>query len=233
METLNHIRTIIKREWNAYFNSPIAYVFIVIFLALAGFFTFSLSRFFEAGQADLRAFFIWLPWLFLILVPAAAMRLWAEERRSGTIELLLTLSVTNTQATIGKFLAAWFFLILALILTFPLVLTTFYLGSPDLGVIISGYVGGALLAGAFLGIGIFTSALTRNQVISFVISVIIGLLVILIGFPPVTEIFSRLAPGWLVNILAGFSVMPAFMPRSWILSIVAHKWGHASTCTVI
>ncbi|HOW96171.1 MAG TPA: ABC transporter permease [Kiritimatiellia bacterium] len=210
MESLRHIRSIARREWSAYFNSPIAYVFIVIFLALAGFFTFSVARFYEEGQADLRGFFFWHPWLYLILVPAAAMRLWAEERRSGSMELLLTLSVTPAQALLGKFLAAGLFLLLALGLTFPLVLTALYLGSPDLGPVISGYVGSALLAGAYLAVGLFTSALTKNQVVSFVLAVVLGLFLILAGFPPVTDLLAQWAPEWLVNGVAAFSFMPHF-----------------------
>ncbi|MBP7831016.1 MAG: ABC transporter permease subunit [Kiritimatiellae bacterium] len=210
MESLTHVRSIARREWSAYFNSPIAYVFIVIFLALAGFFTFSVAHFYEAGQADLRGFFFWHPWLYLILVPAAAMRLWAEERRSGTVELLLTLAVTPAQAVLGKFLAAWLFLLLALGLTFPVALTAAYLGAPDPGPIVCGYIGSALLAGAYLAVGLFTSALTRNQVVSFVLAVVLGLFLILAGFPPVTDLLSRWAPGWLVDGVAAFSFMPHF-----------------------
>jgi ABC-2 type transport system permease protein len=203
-------RAIAKREWNAYFNSPVAYVFIIIFLVLSGFFTFSVSRFYEAGQADLQSFFFWHPWLYLILVPAAAMRLWAEERRSGTIELLLTMPVTTTQAILGKFFAAWMFLALALALTFPVVLTAYYLGRPDAGPIVCGYVGSALLAGAFVAVGMFTSALTRNQVISFILAVVIGLFLILAGFPPVTELVGRFAPVWFVEGVAAFSFVSHF-----------------------
>lgn len=209
-ESCRHVTTLFKREWNAYFNSPIAYVFIMIFLALAGFMTFAVSRFYEAGQADLRGFFIWHPWLYLILVPAVAMRLWAEERRSGTIELLFTLSITPAQAIAGKFLAAWLFLALALGLTFPIVWTALYLGSPDLGVIFAGYIGSALLAGAYLSVGMFTSALTRNQVISFILAVVLGLFLILAGFPPVTDLLARWTPTWLVDGIASFSFMTHF-----------------------
>ena len=188
------MRAVTKREWGAYFNSPVAYIFIIIFLALAGFFTFSVSRFYEAGQADLRPFFFWHPWLYLILVPAVAMRLWAEERRTGTVELLLTLPVTPMQAILGKFLAAWGFLILALALTFPVVASAYFLGRPDAGVIATGYVGSALLAGGYVAVGMMTSALTRNQVIAFVLAVIIGLFLMLAGFPPVTGFLGNHAP---------------------------------------
>ena len=200
-------RAIFKREWLAYFNAPVAYVFIVIFLALAGFFTFNVSRFYEAGQADLQSFFFWHPWLYLILVPAVAMRLWAEERRSGTIELLLTMPVTTTQAILGKFAAAWAFLGLALLLTFPMVCTVYYLGRPDGGAIACGYLGSLLLAGAYLAIGMFTSAMTRNQVISFILAVVIGIFLILAGYPPVTDTLSKVAPAWLVDGVAAFSFM--------------------------
>ena len=207
MESWSRVKAIAKREWGAYFNSPVAYVFIVIFLALAGFFTFAVGRFYEGGQAVLTPFFFWHPWLFLILVPAVAMKLWAEERRSDTIELLLTLPVTPMQAIVGKFLAAWLFLILAIVLTFPVVLTAMYLGRPDLGVVFCGYLGSILLAGSYLAVGMFTSALTKNQVISFVLAVVFGLFLILAGFPPVTELFSRFAPAWLVDGIAAFSFM--------------------------
>lgn len=203
-------RTIAKREWSAYFNSPVAYVFIVIFLVLSGFFTFSVSRLFEAGQADLQSFFFWHPWLYLILVPAVAMRLWAEERRSGTIELLLTMPVTTRQAVLGKFAAAWGFLCLALAFTFPVVLTVGYLGQPDFGPIFCGYLGSALLAGAYVAVGLFTSALTRNQVISFIVAVVIGLFMILAGFPPVTDLLARVAPPAVVDAVAAFSFITHF-----------------------
>ena len=169
-----------------------------------------MSHYYEAGQADLRAFFFWHPWVYLILVPAAAMRLWAEERRSGTIELLLSLPVTMAQAIAGKFLAAWVFLGIGLVLTFPIVLTTLYLGSPDMGVVLGSYVGSFLLAGAYLSVGVLTSALTRNQVISFVLSVVICIFLVLAGWPPVTDILVKWAPQWLVSGVASFSVMPHY-----------------------
>lgn len=196
---------ILKREWKAYFNSPVAYVFIVIFLALAGFFTFNVSRLYESGRADLGGFFFWHPWLYLILVPAVAMRLWAEERRTGTLELLLTMPVTTAQAIAGKFAAAWLFMMLALALTFPVVVTVFYLGQPDPGPIVAGYLGSALLAGAYLAVGTFTSAITRNQVVSFILSAVIGLFLLLAGYPPVTDILTAIAPPWVVSVVSGFS----------------------------
>lgn len=208
--SLRHIVTIAKRELNGYFSSPVAYVFIVIFLLLTGFFTFMVSGFLDQRQAVLAPFFVWHPWFYLFLVPAAAMRLWSEERRLGTMELLLTMPITAWQAILGKFLASWAFLGLALVLTFPIVMTVNYLGSPDNGVIFCGYVGSLLLAGGYLAIGCMTSALTRNQVISFVLSVVICLFLILSGWPPVTGFFSRWTPNWFVEMLAAFSVMPHF-----------------------
>lgn len=207
---LGHIWTITKRELSGYFASPVAYVFIVIFLLLNGFFTFMLGHFFEIGEASLsRSFFQWHPWLYLFLVPAAGMRLWAEERRLGTLELLLTMPITAWQAIVGKFLASWIFLIIALALTFPVVITVSYLGDPDSGAIFAGYVGSALLAGAYLAITCLTSALTRNQVISFILSVVICFFLILAGWEPVTNLVANVAPQ-LVKFVASFSVMPHF-----------------------
>ncbi|MBW1784844.1 MAG: ABC transporter permease subunit [Deltaproteobacteria bacterium] len=201
---------ILLREFGGYFGSPVAYVFIVIFLMLCGFFTFSLSHFYEIGQADLQAFFGWHPWIFLFLVPAVGMRLWAEERRTGTMELILTLPVTLVQVIVGKFLAAWLFIGVALILTFPMVLTVIYLGDPDMGAVLCGYFGSFLMAGAYLSVGCMTSAMTRNQVISFILSVVICLFLVLAGWPPVTDVLTGWAPVWLVNVVAGFSFMPHF-----------------------
>jgi len=210
MDSIRDTKAIIKRELASYFESPVAYVFMVVFLMLIGFLTFFVSRFYESGQADLRGFFFWHPWMFLILVPAAAMRLWAEERRAGTIETLLNLPVTITQVILGKFLAAWIFIGLIVVLTFPIVLTTVYLGAPDRGAIICGYIGSLLLAGAYLAVGMLTSALTRNQVISFVLSLVICLFLLLAGWPPVTDLMVRWAPEWLVRGVAAFSFMPHY-----------------------
>ena len=207
---LGNIAAIAKREISGYFASPVAYVFIVIFLLLSGFFTFMVGGFFERREASLTAFFVWHPWLYLFLVPAAGMRLWSEERRLGTIELLLTMPVTAWQAIVGKFLASWLFLGLALALSFPMVMTVCYLGSPDLGVIFCGYVGSLLMAGAYLAVSCMTSALTRNQVVSFILSVVICLFLILAGWPPVTNLLVRWAPNWFVEGVAAFSVMPHF-----------------------
>ncbi|MEO7300199.1 MAG: ABC transporter permease [Verrucomicrobiota bacterium] len=210
MNSWSNIKTITKRELGGYFSSPVAYVFIVIFLLLAGFFTFMAGGFFERGEASLTSFFTWHPWLYLFLVPAVGMRLWSEERRLGTIELLLTMPITTWQAILGKFLASWLFLILALVLTFPVIITVNYLGHPDNGVIFCAYVGSLLMAGAYLAISCMTSALTRNQVVSFIISVVICLFLILCGFPPVTNLLLRLEKPRLVEAVASFSVMTHF-----------------------
>src|SRR5437764_7131115 len=168
MNAWNNIVASMKRELGGYFTSPVAYVFLVIFLLLTGFFTFTVGNFFERGEASLVSFFTWHPWLYLFLVPAAGMRLWSEERRLGTLELLLTMPITTWQAIVGKFLASWLFLILALALTFPVWLTVNWLGNPDNGVIMAGYVGSALLAGAYLAISCMTSALRRIAVVRFI-----------------------------------------------------------------
>jgi ABC-2 type transport system permease protein len=187
MNALANIKAITKREICAYFGSPVAYVFIVIFLLLTGFFTFMIGGFFERGEASLKdSFFVWHPWLYLFLVPAVGMRLWSEERRQGTLEFLMTLPITPWQAIVGKFISSWIFLGLALFMTFPVVMTVRYLGSPDMGAIIAGYIGSFFMAGAYLAITCLTSAMTRNQVISFIISVTICLALILAGWPPVT-----------------------------------------------
>ena len=204
------IRIICQRELTGYFTSPVAYVFLVIFLLLTGFFTFTAGAFFERGEAGLGAFFGWHPWLYLVLVPAIGMRLWAEERRAGTIELLLTLPVTAWQAIVGKFLASWLFLALALVLTFPIVLTANILGEPDNGAILAGYVGSLFLAGAYLAFTCMTSAMTRNQVVAFILSVVICLFLILAGFNPVTDLLARWASPAFVDTVAAFSVITHF-----------------------
>src|SRR5436190_1112777 len=204
-----NIRTIAKRELGGYFASPVAYVFIVIFLLLCGFFTFMLGGFFERKEASLVSFFLWHPWLYLFLVPAVGMRMWSEERRLGTMELLLTMPITAWQAIVGKFLASWVFLLLALVLTFPVVITVNYLGHPDNGVILCGYVASFLLAGAYLAVSAMTSAMTRNQVVSFIIAVVICLFLILAGWPPVTDLLRVNFPK-LVGLVAAFSVIPHF-----------------------
>jgi ABC-2 type transport system permease protein len=203
--------TIFKREFKGYFESPVAYVFLVVFLVLLGFLTFSVNRFYDRGIADLQPFFFWHPWVYLLLVPAATMGLWAEEHRVGTIELLFTMPITMTEAVLGKFLAAWLFIVTATALTIPVIVPTVcMLGNPDLTVIISGYIGSFLLAGACVSIGMLTSAFTRNQVISFVLGLLICLLLLLCGFDPVTSWFTGWAPQWLVSGIASMSLMPHF-----------------------
>ena len=204
------VTTIVKRELTGYFVSPVAYVFLVIFLLLTGFFTFTVGNFFERGEASLVSFFTWHPWLYLFLVPAVGMRLWSEERRLGTMELLLTMPVTTWQAIIGKFLASWVFLLLALVLTFPVWVTVNWLGDPDNGVIVAGYVGSAFLAAAYLAISCMTSAMTRNQVISFIVSVVICLFLLLAGYTPVTDFLVKWASPVVVQVVAAFSVMTHF-----------------------
>jgi len=207
---MREIWVIAKRELGSYFTSPVAYVFLVIFLLLTGFFTFTAGQFFERGEAGLSAFFGWHPWLYLVLVPAVGMRLWAEERRAGTLELLLTMPIAPWQAILGKFLASWFFLGVALVLTFPVVLTVNVLGSPDNGTIFAGYLGSLFLSGAYLALTCLTSALTRNQVVAFILSVVACLFLILAGFNPVTDLMVRWASPAFVDVVAAFSVVTHF-----------------------
>jgi ABC-2 type transport system permease protein len=201
---------VMRRELSGYFSTPVAWVFIVIFLVMAGVFTFYIGDFYDRGIADLDPFFTFHPWLYLFLVPAIAMRLWAEERRSGTVELLLTLPLTTWQAVLGKFLAAWLFVGLALLLTFPIWLTANYLGEPDNGVIVAGYVGSWLMAGGFLAIGSCMSALTRNQVVAFILSVVVCFAFLLSGLPMVMDLFSGWAPQALLDTVADFSFLAHF-----------------------
>jgi ABC-2 type transport system permease protein len=198
-----------RRELGGYFATPVAVVFIVIFLALQGVLTFNLGNFFDRNQADLVPFFNFIPWVFLLLVPAITMRLWAEERRLGTIELLLTLPITLGQAVIGKFLAAWAFCAIALVLTFPFVITVNYLGHPDNGVIATGYLGALLVAGSFLSVGAALSAATKNQVIAFVLAVAICFIFAVASYPVVTDFLSRSSPE-LASFARGISVADRF-----------------------
>lgn len=210
-EGLRNTLTVFRRELKSYFESPVAYVFMIVFLLLTGFLTFSVNQFYERRIADLDPFFFWLPWVYLLLVPAATMSLWAEERRTGTIELLLTMPLTMTQAIMGKFLAAWLFIAMCVLLTVvPMVGTALYLGHPDLGAIVCGYVGAILLAGAYVSVGMLTSAMTRNQVISFVLALSACFVMLLAGWEPVTGFFARWAPVWVVNTVAAMSFMPSF-----------------------
>ncbi|MBM4201166.1 MAG: ABC transporter permease [Gammaproteobacteria bacterium] len=207
---MNPVWTVFRRELRSYFATPVAYVFIVIFLLLSGSFTFYLGGFYQRGQADLEPFFSFHPWLYLFLVPAVAMRLWAEERKSGTIELLLTLPITMWQAVLGKFLAAWAFVGVALALTFPIWITVNYLGDPDNGVIVTSYLGSFLMAGAFLAIGACISATTRNQVIAFILTVVVCFLLLLAGYPLVLDFFRSFAPQGVVDAIAGLSFLTHF-----------------------
>jgi ABC-2 type transport system permease protein len=201
---------ILRRELASYFATPLAYVFILIFLVLAAALTFYLGNFFERGQADLVPFFNFHPWLYLFLVPAVSMRLWAEERKSGSIELLLTQPVTLWQAVLGKFLAAWIFVALALALTFPLWITVNYLGNPDNGAIFAAYLGSLFMAGGFLAVGSCMSALTRNQVIAFILTAVVCFLLLLAGFPLVLDTVRGWAPQAIVDAVASLSFLSHF-----------------------
>ena len=207
---MNLIRALFTRELRSYFATPVAYVFIVIYLVLMGTFTFYLGQFFERGQADLSSFFNFHPWLYLFLVPAISMRLWAEERKTGSIELLMTMPITAWQAVLGKYLAAWAFTGIALALTFPVWITVNYLGGPDNGAILAAYVGSMLMAGGFLAIGACLSATTRNQVIAFVITIVVCFGFLLSGFPMVLDLFSGWAPQALVDGIASLSFLTHF-----------------------
>jgi ABC-2 type transport system permease protein len=207
---MRNVLVIAKRELGNYFATPVAYVFIVIFLLLNGIFTFYLGGLYERGQADLQPFFVYHPWLYLFLIPAFSMRLWSEERKSGSIELLMTLPVSVTDAVLGKFFAAWIFTGIALALTFPVWITVNYLGNPDNPVILAGYIGSLLMAGAFLSIGSCISAITKNQVIAFVISVVLCFGFILSGFPLVLDFFSGWAPQALLNAISYLSFLTHF-----------------------
>lgn len=206
----SNIWYIMKREFNGYFATPVAYVFLIIFLLIAGFATFYVGNFFARGEADLYPFFNMHPWLYLLLIPAISMRLWAEERKSGSVELLMTLPVSVFEAVLGKFLAAWAFTGLALILNFPLWITVNILGNPDNGVIFAGFVGSWLMAGGFLSIGATISSVTKNQVIAFVLSVIVSLIFVLAGYGIVLDFFSSWAPQTLVDVISSFSFLTHF-----------------------
>lgn len=207
---MSQFRVVLSRELSSYFATPLAYVFIVIFLMLSGAFTFFLGGFFERGQADLWPFFNFHPWLYLFLVPAISMRLWAEERKSGTIELLMTLPLSLRSVVFGKFFAAWLFTGVALALTFPIWITVNYLGNPDNGAILAGYLGSWLMAGGFLAIGSCISATTKNQVIAFIITVVICFLFVVSGFNIVLDWFTSWAPDALVDSVAALSFLTHF-----------------------
>ncbi|MHC4753727.1 MAG: ABC transporter permease [Planctomycetota bacterium] len=206
---MNGFSAVFKRELKSYFTTPVAYVFLVVFLFFSGYLPFK-QGFFEIRQADMRMFFMNLPLLFAFMVPATAMRLWSEERRVGSIELLLTLPITVIQAVLGKFFAAWTFLAIALSLTFPMVITVCYLGEPDIGLIITGYIGSLLMAGGFLAIGCFFSAMSKNQVISFVLSVVACAVLVFAGMPTTMDYLSTFLPGGLVTAIEGMSLQTHF-----------------------
>ncbi|HEY2068540.1 MAG TPA: hypothetical protein VGG48_03210 [Rhizomicrobium sp.] len=207
---MNQLWPIFKREFLAYFATPLAYVFIVIFLFTMGLFTFYVGHFYDNGVADLSVFFAYHPWLYLFFIPALSMRLWAEERRSGTLELLLTLPVPLWVAVLAKYLAAWAFTAVALFLTFPIWLTVNFLGSPDNGVILASYIGSLLMAGGYLAIGSAISATTNNQVIAFVVSVVVCFLFTISGVPFVIDFFRAIAPFAVVNAISSFSFLTHF-----------------------
>jgi ABC-2 type transport system permease protein len=207
---MNGVVAVLKRELASYFATPIAYVFIVIFLVLTSTFTFYLGNFYERGQADLASFFTFHPWLFLFLVPALGMRLWAEERKSGSIELLMTLPIEVWQAVLGKFLAAWLFTGIAIALTFPMWITVNYLGDPDNGVIVAAYIGSFLMAGGFLAVASCISATTKNQVIAFILSVVACFLLLLAGFELVLDFFSGWMPQAVIDAIASLSFLTHF-----------------------
>jgi len=208
------IKAIFNRELGGYFATPIAFIFIVIFLLMSAFFTFELGNFYFRGQADLEPFFSYHPWLYLFLIPAISMRIWAEERKTGSIELLLTLPVTTADAVVGKFLAAWCFSGIALLLTFPIWLTVNYLGSPDNGIIVAAYVGSWLMAGAFLSLGCCLSAVTRNQVIAFILSISASLLFVLAGYSMVLNSFQGWLPSVVIDAIAQLSFLTHFQSIS-------------------
>ena len=205
-----NIAAIYRREMRSYFSTPLAYVFIVIFLMLAGIFTFYLGGFFARAQADLEPFFTWHPWLYLFLAPALGMRLWAEERKTGTFELLMTLPVSMGDAVLGKFLAAWSMMAISLALTFPIWITVNVLGTPDNGVIVAGYLGSLLMSGAYLAVSACVSSATRNQVIAFVVSVVLCFTFLLLGFPLILDLFKPLLPGAVISFMSTVGFLQHF-----------------------
>jgi len=207
---MSAVMIVARREWKSYFSTPLAYIFLVVFLVLCGFSTFELGGFFQRNQADLQPFFSYQPWLYLFLVPAIAMRIWAEERKSGSIELLLTLPLTLRSIVIGKFLAAWFFVGLALLLTFPLWITVNYLGEPDNGAILAAYLGSWLMAGGFLAIGCCLSASSKSQVITFVLTASVCFLFVLLGLPVLLTSMAAIFPQPLIDFIAQFSLLTHF-----------------------
>ena len=207
---MKQIGPLFKREFLGYFRSPVAYVFLIVFSVASIILAFFVGQFFKFNQASMDRYSMFYPWLFLFLIPAAGMRLWSEEKRTGTVELLFTLPITTLEAVLGKFLAAWAFLTLAIFLSLPLVGTISYLGSPDWGVIICTYIGAVLMAGSYLGVCSLTSALTKNQVISFVLSLVVCLMILFLGWSVFTEILSGMLPVWAVDLISNFSFITHF-----------------------
>jgi ABC-2 type transport system permease protein len=207
---LRNVGLVFRRELAAYFATPLAYIFIVIFLVMAGTLTFFVGGFLSRDQADLQTFFAFHPWLYLFLVPALSMRLWAEERRLGTVELFLTLPISMTTAVVGKFLAAWAFTAIALALTFPMWITVAFLGNPDHGVIVASYIGSLLMAGSYLAVGAMISATTKNQVIAFVVTAAVALVLTLAGSPAVLTFLTGWAPAELIESVANFGFVTHF-----------------------
>ncbi|MBK8175363.1 MAG: ABC transporter permease subunit [Rhodospirillales bacterium] len=207
---LRETGAVAKRELGGYFSTPVAYVFIVIFLAVASALTFYVGGFFERQQASLEPFFSFHPWLYLFLIPAVSMRLWAEERKSGTVELLMTMPLSSSMAVVGKFVAAWLFIGVALILTFPLWITVNVLGEPDNGVIVAGYLGSFLMAGAFLAIGSCMSAFTRNQVVAFILAAAVCFLFCMAGLELVQDVVQQVFPPVVAETVAGLSFLSRF-----------------------
>ncbi len=208
---LQAFNAVVKRELGQYFLTPLAYIFLAIFLLFSGVCTFYLGRLYESGQADLQPFFVYHPWLYLFLVPALSMRLWAEERKSGTIELLMTLPVKLSTLVFGKFIASWLFIGIALVLTTPVWITVSYLGEPDHGVIIASYIGSWLMAGGFLAVGSFTSAISKNQIVAFVVSLSLCFVLVAAGFPLITEWAVQLLPEYLVDTVSGLSFFTHYL----------------------
>lgn len=208
---MSGIKSLLRKELLGYFATPLAYIFMGVFLFASGMFTFYIGNFYERNQADLESFFAWHPWLFLFLVPAISMRLWAEEQKTGTIELLLTLPIPLWKLVLGKFLAAWIFIAITLFLTIPMWFTVSYLGNPDHGIIVASYIGSLLMAGGYLAIGSFLSALTRNQVVAFIVTVIICFIFTVTGFPLVLNFFSVFLSPFLLNTIASFSFLGNFV----------------------
>jgi ABC-2 type transport system permease protein len=207
---MSQITPVLKREFLGYFRSPVAYVFLIVFLMASVGLAFFIGGFFKANLASLESFFTFHPWLFLFLIPAVGMRLWSEEKRTGTVELLFTLPVTTLEAVLGKFFAAWAFLTVAILLSFPMVITLAYLGHPDWGVVASSYTGSILMAGAYLGVCSLTSALTKNQVISFVLSVLACLILLFLGWSVFNGALQAILPVWAVDLVANFSFITHF-----------------------